>query len=825
MEQFDVDLSTGELAADYVKAAVLFIINTHAATVNMRLYPPTSSMVAETLEQAHQALVELLMETESFSTSVYESTILVNGVKLDDFDQQRPPVKSFVNWMNERGLATMDFEFGVTLDELRATLDIIGLMAVDQNIRQNLSEELAERGVAHISLNQRVYIAVAPGMDASAIAAGMGGKVTPLEALKDELLIRYLMGQIDLANIEEKDLVNVLSDAGKVGGLLSSFIAHEGADGVFMRSQKAEDGLSRLAAMTNEVQDDELRSSLTEQVTSIIAQMTPLEMTSVLSSNAPPSVDIERVRQNVIEMLTDEQLMEIVDSLIVDYMEMKQSVGALPDDWTRDRLQAMNAVLLNVKGGERGDQLADDIDTRLNAAGIQEERDLKTGKRMLSAYQLLGGPLEEQDVSNLAAGADQAITSQIRQLFEMGEHDLTAGMLVKLADNLTTDSDKVRRYAAHIMKETLAELDETQGPMAAEVLTPLLVDAVVGEDDYQTFVHETDCLGLLTEVYLRNERVDEAASIIDLLISMTSARNPKGLELKRHAKIVLDSIMGPGGLIDPARILTQENRNKRLLTVKVLARLGTDALQPLVDTVKDRGQVDLRGRAIEALQVSGSAGIKALSAELKKPNPWYIYRNVLRTLAEIGNPQANEDISLMADSVDERVRREVIWSLARIGSRDSLEFIKEALNDPSPAVKRTAVRVLGAFGDPAVVPFLVDIIETHTKRSREADRGLAEAACLALGDLRSSSYIPMLAEMLDRGGLFRRGKPDEIRAAAALALGAIGDPVVAPILERAMRDQSLLVRTSAEKSLQQLRGVVRTPQQASPTVASPTVLR
>jgi HEAT repeat protein len=812
MPDFEIDNGNDSVPEDYIKKSVLFIINTHAATVNMRLYPPSSSMVLETLEQAHQAVVELLMETETFSTSVFENKILVNGVKLDDFDQQRPPIKSYVNWMNERGLATLDFEYGVTLDELRATLEVIGLMAVDPDIRQNLQEELAERGVSHIALNQRVYVAVAPGMDASAIAAGIGGKVTPLDALKDELLIRYLMGQIELQNIEEKDLVNVLSDSTKVGGLLSSFIAHEGAEGVFVRSQKAEEGLNRLAAMAHEVTDEDLRVSLADQVTSIIAQMTPLEMTSVLSSKAPANIDIERVRQNVVEMLTDEQLMQIVDSLIVEYVEMKQQAGALPDDWTRERLRSMNEVLLDVRHGNRGDVLTENIDTKLDAAGIQEERDLQTGKRVLSAYQLLGGPLEEEDVLGLGAETDQAVTSQIRQLYEMGEHDLTAGMLVKLADNLGAESEKVRRYAAHLIKETLSELDDKQGPMAAEVLAPLLVESVVSEDDYQTFVHETDSLGLLTEVYLKNEEVDHAANILDLLISLTSARNPKGLELKRHAKIVLDSLMGPGGLIDPARILTQENKQKRLLTVKVLSKLGTDALQPLVETVKDRSQVDLRGRAIESLAAAGTAGIKALSAELKKPNPWYIYRNVLRTLSDIGDPAANEDISLMADNADERIRREVIWSLSRLGSRESLDFIKEAVNDPSPSVRRTAVRVLGSFGDTAVVAFLVDIINTNTKRSKDADRSLAEAACLALGDLHDSKYVPMLEEMLDRRGMFKKGKPDEIRAAAALALGTLGDASAVPALERAVRDQSLLVRTSAEKALLQLKGAVHAPQ-------------
>lgn len=814
MEPYEYENSEEALQEDYVRGAVRFISNTHAATVNMRLYPPTSSMVIETLDQAHEMLTMLLTEKQTLSIGVFENKILINGLRLDDFDQQRPPVKSFVNWMNERGLATLDFEYGVSMDELRATLEVIGQMAVDPDIRQNLPEELAERGVEHISLNQRVYVAVAPGTDASAIAAGIGGRATPLEALKDELLIRYLMGQIDLGNVEEMELVKVLSDSAKVGGLLSSFIAHEGTEGgVYVRSQRAEEGLDRLAAMTGEVQDPALRVSLGEQVTSIIAQMTPLEMTSVLSGKGPADLDIERVRHNVVEMLTDEQLMQVVDSLIVEYTEMKKEYGSLPDGWARERLGNMNRVLLDVKGGERGEALTDFIDTRLDSAGMQEERDLSTGRRVLSAYQLLGGPLEEEDVVDIDLGGDQAITAQIRQLYDMGEHDLTAGMLVKLADNLDAESEKVRRYAAHLLKETVSGLEESQGLIAAEVLAPLLEDAVAGEEDYQTFVHETDSLGLIAEIYLKGGNVDRAAGILGLLIALASPKKyAKGLELTRHARVVLDSLMGPGGFIDPARILSQENREKRLLTVRVLSKLGTDALQPLVDTMKDRSQVDLRSRAIEALQAAGPAGIKALGAELKRPNPWYVHRNVLRTMAELKNPAALEDINLMADSADERIRREVIWSLAHIGHRDSLEFVKEAINDPSPSVRRTAVRVLGSFGDPGVVQFLVDVINQHGRRGKETDRGLAEAACLAVGDLHSSDYVPILVDLLDKGGMFKKGRPDEIRAAAALALGTIGDGRVMPVLEKATRDQSLLVRTSAEKALQQLKGTARSPQ-------------
>jgi len=170
-------------------------------------------------------------------------------------------------------------------------------------------------------------------------------------------------------------------------------------------------------------------------------------------------------------------------------------------------------------------------------------------------------------------------------------------------------------------------------------------------------------------------------------------------------------------------------------------------------------------------------------------------------LAE-GLPQ----VSALASNPDERIRREAIRTLARIGSRDSLGVVMNGANDASPAVRRTAVRVLGLFGDSSVAPFLLEIINGQGMRGKEEDHAVMEAACLAVGDLRDSSYVPQLAELMSKGGLFKKGRPDEIRAAAAVALGTIGDPVAIPVLEKAAKDQSVMVHSSADKSLRRLKG-------------------
>lgn len=87
-------------------------------------------------------------------------------------------------------------------------------------------------------------------------------------------------------------------------------------------------------------------------------------------------------------------------------------------------------------------------------------------------------------------------------------------------------------------------------------------------------------------------------------------------------------------------LLLEDDEKKRLNTVQALSSLGPNALLPLVDLVKDRGQVDLRERAIEALQSTGEVGVEAILGELSKKNPWYVCRNILNIIADLKLKQA-----------------------------------------------------------------------------------------------------------------------------------------------------------------------------------------
>lgn len=815
--------TAGILDPEYVRDSVQFVVNVHAATVNMRLYPSTSSMVTETLKKAYGTLEKLLEKQEHFCVSVVENSLLINDVRLDDTEQTKSPVKSFIYWMTERGLSSVDFMRGTTLDEIRNLLQILAELTDSQEARATLPSALSEAKVEHVNVNQRVYVAISTGEDVGDVKAGVigGRQASPLDALKDELLIRYLMGKIDLGEVEETDVVEVLSDPSKVGGILSRFLEEEGAEGegILVKSEKATEALEKLATMIGEVEDETLKGALSEQVSKIIAEMDPKQMTSVLAGRAPEKLDIVHVRENVIKMLSDQQLLDVVDSLIDEYEEMKEQVVELDPAWTREHLKNLNEVLLQLRSGKRGEALSEKIDERLEKAQIKEERDKATGKRVLSAFQILGGPLEEEQIPDLGEGVDENVSRQVRQLYAMGENDLAAGILLKVAAHLKSEDRSIRRYAASLLYDTwdsLEKLDVRQRLTAAQVIEPEMERSAAEEDDYQVFVFVTDCLSGIAELYIREGRADEASRILDLVSEKASPDSGVGIELAKHARRVLDGIIGPKGALSPAELLSEPDKEKRARTVRALANLGPQAIAPIIDVVKDRGQAELRQRALEAIMLCGEVGVASLLDELKEENPWYVYRNLLNVIAELRLTQAVGQIEAMASHPDERIRREAIRTLARMRASGSLRVIMNATNDSSSAVRITAVRMLGMFRDRKVGDYLVDIIEGRGPRGKEEEQGVVEAACLALGDMRNPEYIGVLSGLLLKGRLFKKGRPEEVRAAACLALGNIEAERVIQVLEKATKDPSMMVRSSAEKALKRIRGIISSPQPAAP---------
>ncbi|MFZ8842411.1 HEAT repeat domain-containing protein, partial [Thermoflexus sp.] len=167
------------------------------------------------------------------------------------------------------------------------------------------------------------------------------------------------------------------------------------------------------------------------------------------------------------------------------------------------------------------------------------------------------------------------------------------------------------------------------------------------------------------------------------------------------------------------------------------------------------------------------------------------------------------------------VRQAAAWALGQIGDPQTTPALIQALQDEEWWVCRAAARALGQIGPPAV-PALIQAL-------RDEDRDVRWMAAWALGEIGDPQATPALTEALkDKESLVcwmaawalgKIGVPAlpallealqdkdeewEVRYAAALALGQIGDPQATPALIQALRDENLVVRWAAAEALRKI---------------------
>ncbi len=124
------------------------------------------------------------------------------------------------------------------------------------------------------------------------------------------------------------------------------------------------------------------------------------------------------------------------------------------------------------------------------------------------------------------------------------------------------------------------------------------------------------------------------------------------------------------------------------------------------------------------------------------------------------------------------VREGVAWAFGKMGARaaDAGPLPVEALRDEYMEVRETAAWALGEIRSQAAVEPLLRALE---------DRSTGKSLKGELGGWAKESY--------------------HVRAAAAKALGAIGDPRAKEALKKAQADPSDLVREYATKALERIR--------------------
>jgi len=182
-------------------------------------------------------------------------------------------------------------------------------------------------------------------------------------------------------------------------------------------------------------------------------------------------------------------------------------------------------------------------------------------------------------------------------------------------------------------------------------------------------------------------------------------------------------------------------------------QVGQPAARALVEILGDEPDRKRRGRLLEAIRCMGAEALPAVYEGLGSP-AWYLVRNALNLLAEIGDANV-------------------------------LEPAAACLAHPDGRVKRAAVRTMWKLGGPAAVTRLLAAFPT-------VDPGTQEEMMFGLGQVRAIQAVPVLAAFA-----MDRKNGEKLRVRAAETIGQIGDPRSIPVLAEMARRKGMIF-TSAE---------------------------
>jgi len=121
-----------------------------------------------------------------------------------------------------------------------------------------------------------------------------------------------------------------------------------------------------------------------------------------------------------------------------------------------------------------------------------------------------------------------------------------------------------------------------------------------------------------------------------------------------------------------------------------IVRFGAAAVNQAIITLRDVEDYNIRMRLVDIMKNVGEKSITILLKNLGA-REWYLRRNILTILSEIGTPSITEQLEPLLEDEDYRVRLELVKTFTRL---EYTEGLLKALHDMSVEVQAEALRGL-----------------------------------------------------------------------------------------------------------------------------------
>lgn len=386
----------------------------------------------------------------------------------------------------------------------------------------------------------------------------------------------------------------------------------------------------------------------------------------------------------------------------------------------------------------------------------------------------------------------------LRELLTQGRLEPFMRILERVLEGLKEEDPRPREAAARTVAGIAHWAKEPLFPMEAE--GPLL-DGLKGHFGWEPIAHIHRCseegLEALLLSVLEHGDVAHARELVQELEGLLAFMGD-GQEWRVQALQRLWSRLAAGDAVQGAVNALHRAEPEAVLTtfLPYFEFLGQSAAGELVRILGEEPDRKRRGRLLEILRALGPLALSPLKESLSSPT-WYLVRNTLNLLSDIGDAGMLEDVAQCLKHSDGRVRRAAVRALWKLGGPACAPHLLPLFPNTDP---ETQVEIL--FGLGQVQAGMAVFVLADFARNASANERLRIKTLETLGQIGNPAAIQPLAEVIRRKGrIFTTAEPTEVRLAAAKALVAIGTPEAIETLRKLIEEEP---RSKDRDGLQQI---------------------
>ena len=241
--------------------------------------------------------------------------------------------------------------------------------------------------------------------------------------------------------------------------------------------------------------------------------------------------------------------------------------------------------------------------------------------------------------------------------------------------------------------------------------------------------------------------------------------------------------------------LEQRNPSNCEMIYRIMRQLGTKVVYVLVQRLCIANDLLDRKALATAIVRIGPAAIPPLVAALRDER-WYVVRNMVTILGEICGQECVGELQNAVIHADPRVRKETIRALLNIGGKEAESTIIGMLDDRDITIVKQAILSLGIMKSQLALQPLIGIVSKRDLFLKSLS--LKKEAIQALGRIGDRRVTSHLTGLLQSWHWFAWRRWQELKTAAATALGQIGDESAIPALKSRISASGGLGRACSE---------------------------